>query len=114
MAMTNAMIIQKAKQELFDAGILSGTGRMLAVTDADGNTMLVPEIEDIHTFAGWKSLGYKVKKGQHAIARFTIWKYASKHVELETESGTTEHDIGRCFPKEACWFSRAQVEEMEG
>lgn len=109
--MTNAEIIMITKTALYDAGILKGTGRMLEAKDAEGNPIEIPEIEDIHTFAAWQRLGYKVKKGEHAVAKFAIWKHFSKKVEVEDGDGDTKTiDKGRMFLKDAFWFTRAQVE----
>ena len=84
---------------------------MLQGIDGEGNAVMIPEIEDIHTFAGWKTLGYKVKKGEHAVGRFSIWKHSAK--EVENEKGETETKTSM-FLKEACWFTRGQVELMQG
>ena len=53
MAITNAMIIFNAQQQLFQEGKLKPTGRMLKFETADG-AQEVPEVEDIHTFQRWK------------------------------------------------------------
>ena len=111
MAMTNVEIIERAKLELFKQGILKGTGRMLEAVDGEGNPVMVPEIEQIHTFNGWKELGYKVKNGEHARARFPIWKYSSK--EVESEDGKKESKSSM-FMKQACWFTLEQVELAKG
>lgn len=111
MAMTNVEIIEKAKQELFRQGMLKATGRMFEAVDGEGNPIMVPEIEQIHTFNGWKELGYKVKKGEHSRIRFSIWKFSSK--EVEKENGEKENKTAM-FLKEACWFTREQVELMKG
>jgi len=110
MAMTNAQIIDINKQKFFLDGILKPTGRMLEAVDGEGNPIMVPEIEQIHTFNGWKELGFKVKKGEHSKIRFSIWKYSSK--EIEKEDGKKENKTSM-FMKEACWFTMAQVEPME-
>lgn len=110
MAMTNAEIIDRAKQELFKQGILKTTGRMFEAVDGEGNHIMVPEIEQIHTFNGWKELGYKVKKGEHSQIRFSIWKYSSKEIENENGEKATKTAM---FLKNACWFTREQVELMK-
>lgn len=112
--MTNAAIIQDAAFQLMKEGKIGTTGRMFKCTvqDADGNEseMLCPEPEMIHTFQHWKSLGFKVKKGEHAVARIEIWKHASK---TETDENGEEIDKSRMFRKVACFFSMSQVERME-
>ena len=107
MAMTNAQIIDANKQRLFLEGVLKTTGRMFEAVDGEGNTITVPEIETIHTFNGWKELGYSVKRGEHAKARFAIWKYTSK--EVEKENGEKENKTSM-FLKDSCWFTSEQVE----
>ena len=111
MAMTNVQIIDNEKKRLFLEGVLKGTGKMFEAVDGEGNTILVPEIEPIHTFNGWKELGFKVKKGERSKIRFAIWKYSSK--EIEKENGEKENKTAM-FLKEACWFTFAQVEPMKG
>ena len=108
MAITNAMIIFQAQQQLFLEGKLKPTGRMLKFEDAEG-AKEVPEVEDIHTFARWKELGYQVRKGEHAIAAFSIWKYTSKAKD-QTEEEAQEN--GFCFMKKAFWFSASQVDAI--
>ena len=34
--------------------------------------------EELHTFSRWKSLGFKVKAGEHGIET-RLWKYNKKH-----------------------------------
>lgn len=111
MAMTNVQIIDNEKKRLFLEGVLKGTGKMFEAVDGEGNTILVPEIEPIHTFNGWKELGFKVKKGEHSKIRFAIWKFSSK--EVEKENGEKENKTSM-FLKDACWFTAAQVEPMKG
>lgn len=112
--MTNAEIIERESILLLQQGKIGTTGRVFKTTviDKDGNEQEreFPEPEAIHTFAHWKSLGYRVKKGEHAVARFTIWKCASK---TATDDDGNEIDLSKMFPKTACFFSRSQVEEVE-
>lgn len=90
--MTNLDIIANARKAL----IANGT--------------LQPE-DVIHTFNGWKEQGFKVKKGEHAIAQFSIWKHKGKKVEKEDG---TEIDKSFCFLKNSYWFTQNQVEPMKG
>ena len=92
MAINNNMIIENARAELILGGLLT------------------PE-QEIHTFQRWKALGYSVKKGEHAIAKFAIWKMGTrktKNDDGEEEETTT----GRCFMKTSAFFSSAQVEPL--
>lgn len=64
--------------------------------------------EDAHTYAHWKSLGYKVRKGEHAAFKCTIWKANKKAVEVDGE----EKEAVNMFMKTAHFFTRSQVEEI--
>lgn len=44
--------------------------------------------EDAHTFAYWKSIGYKVRKGEHAAFSCTIWKAKVKKLSLRARKKT--------------------------
>ena len=107
MAITNAQIIMNASLELMKQGILKGTGRVFVQELPDGTKVELPEPEPIHTYNGWKELGYQVKRGEHAKASFTIWKWAGQKNE---ETG--EETNGRCFQKKAFWFTKDQVEKV--
>ena len=61
--------------------------------------------EECHTYAKWKSMGYQVRRGEHALFKATIWKYAKK----KDENGDEE---ARMFMKSASFFGRAQVERI--
>lgn len=92
--MTNAQIIMNESITLVEDGILKMIGEFP---------------EPIHTFAGWKSLGYSVKQGEHAIAKFPIWKYTSK--KKETDEG--EEEYANMFLKTAAFFKFSQVEKIK-
>lgn len=76
--MTNEMIIFNARLALMEDGKIGGTGRMMEIEDEDGEKRKIEEPEEIHTFLIWKELGFSVKKGEKAIAKFDIWKYTQK------------------------------------
>ena len=107
MAMTNVQIILQTSIELMKQGILKPTGRVFEQQMEDGSTIQIPEPEPIHTYNGWKELGYQVRKGEHAKAVFPIWKYAGKKDE---ETG--EEENGHCFMKKSHWFTFDQVEAV--
>lgn len=65
----------------------------------------------IHTYAHWQSLGFQVKKGEKAVAKFPIWKYTSKKKKEETEEEAQV--AGHCFMKMSAWFTDQQVEPIE-
>ena len=107
--MTNAQIIFNARVQLMEAGKIGTTGRAVEVQNEKGETVIMKEPEEIHTFLAWKEKGYSVRKGEKAVAKFTIWKYVND--KIETEDGEAE-TRGKCFMKCAAFFSAAQVEKM--
>ena len=111
MAITNAMIIATEARRLMSEGKLQPTGRILTFETRDGDVIKLPEAEPMHTFAMWKSLGYRVKKGEHAITKLMIWKYAQRHAETDEED-TAEEPSGHCFRKQAYFFAASQVERI--
>ena len=36
----------------------------------------------LHTLQGWASRGYKIKKGEHAVAETKLWKKKKKRIKL--------------------------------
>ena len=91
MAVTNAMTIMLKEAELQMEGIIT----------AD---------ECIHTYQHWKAIGFQVKRGEKAIAKFPIWKYGTK--TIETDDGKQQVK-GRCFSKMSEFFSTRQVEPIK-
>ena len=107
MAITNAQIILQASLALMAEGVLKPTGRVFIQEMPDGSKVELPEPEPIHTYNGWKELGYQVKKGEHAKAQFPIWKYkGQKNEETGEEVG------GTCYQRKAFWFTFDQVEKI--
>lgn len=108
--MTNAEIIFTESQRLMEEGVIGTTGRkfIATVVNADGdqeeNEFFEPE--PIHTYAGWKERGYQVRRGEKAIAQFTIWKHVTK-------KNDNEEDESKMFMKRASWFKFSQVEPIE-
>lgn len=107
--MTNAMIIFWQSVELMEAGVIGSTGRILTMELPDGSTKEIQEPEPIHTFACWKGMGFSVKKGEHAVAKFPIWKGSEKVVKDADGNDTDEKDL-KMFRKEAFFFKSSQVE----
>ena len=106
--MTNNMIIQIETSKLAEAGVLKYTGRILKGVNLAGEEVEIKEIEPIHTYQGWKKLGYKVKKGEKSKIKFPIWFYRKKKKEAEDE---TASESGNCYMRTAAWFTRDQVEK---
>ena len=73
--------------------------------------------ETIHTFEKWKSLGYKVKKGEKSEIKFPIWKYGKGKSEEPEEDAdgneTKKKKGGYCFMKMSAFFKESQVEPMK-
>ena len=103
--MTNQDIIWEQRIQLAKEGRLGYTGRTLTIQTNEGEKVF-QEPQEIHTYATWKALGFQVKRGEKALAKFQIWKYAQARREEETE----EEPTGRMFLKLSFFFSPAQVE----
>lgn len=111
--MTNEQIILENAIALMKAGTLKGTGETVKMVI--GNEEIETELpEAIHTFAGWKALGYKVKKGEHAVANFPIWKYSERERKENEMTGNPALDanaVSSMFLKRSFFFSASQVEK---
>ena len=111
--MTNTQIIENAKQELLQQGILKPTGRILTARLEDGSEIQMPEAEEMHTYKAWRARGYFVRKGEKAIARLHIWKYVARTEDHPMEDGSTQEiDTSRMFLQSAYFFSQSQVERI--
>lgn len=82
--MKNIEIISMNEQVLFENGIME-------------------KDEQIHTYAGWKQLGFQAKRGEKAITQFPIWKMVT--------SKKTGDDV--TFLKNSSWFKSSQVEVIQ-
>ena len=116
--MTNSQIILLEQIRLQEEGVLKYTGKQIKVFNpASQEYEMVDEIQPIHTYQAWKSLGYQVKKGQKAVAKFPVWKYmvsmSKKDAELVDETDT-EHieGKGKMYMKVAAFFTDEQVEPI--
>lgn len=69
---------------------------------------LEPSIE-LHTFAEWKRLGYKVKKGEKSKHKISIWKRTTKKVENEKGE---EVETQNYFLKLSAFFTIEQVKKL--
>ena len=109
--MTNEQIIFSAEQNLAKDGLLKYTGRVLQFQDVSGGIVEFKETEQIHTFQYWKANGYRVRKGEKAVARFAIWKRTAEK-ETKTQEGEPVIIPAKMFLKESCFFSASQVEKI--
>ncbi len=105
--MRNEQIIFNARMDLMGKGVIGTTGRNLEIQKKDGVKETVPEPEEIHTYAGWRELGFQVMRGQKAVASFKIWKHVIQKKKDNEEEGE------RMFLTEAYFFSEGQVEKMK-
>jgi hypothetical protein len=72
----------------------------------------------LHTFQGWAARGYKVKKGEHAVAVTKLWKKkkdnnkdsSEEESEKQDDSIPTNRDFYMC---RAFLFRGEQVERAE-
>lgn len=116
--MTNSEIIFEVSCQLMREGKLKGTGHYITLTvEKDGKTeeRRVEIPEEIHTFAAWKQSGFVVKKGEHSNIKFPIWKYVATKKSEEMDDGLElAGDTGRMIMKTAHFFTRAQVEAING
>lgn len=111
--MTNAMIVLLESVKLMEQGIIKGSG--IKGLTPEGKEIELPE--PIHTYQSWKQLGYQVKKGSKAVAKFPVWKYITgKMTEAEVRDDVDvekNENKGYCRMKVASFFTREQVEEIE-
>lgn len=112
--MTNAKIILNESVKLMEEGILKGTGEYITVEDENGGKRQLEMPEAIHTFNGWKSLGYSVKKGEKSTIKFPIWKYTEKTKAEEELTGNPIEDapVTNMFLKMSAFFRFDQVEKI--
>lgn len=71
-----------------------------------------------HTFQEWKSRGYSVKKGEHAIFTTDLWKYTSKPskamMDAAAQAGKdAPEEVPHYYKKLSHLFSINQVERIK-
>ena len=71
-----------------------------------------------HTFQEWKSRGYSVKKGEHALFPADLWKYTDKpskaEVQAAEEAGKDAPESSPHYYKKLSYlFSMDQVERIK-
>ena len=107
--MTNATIILNESIRLMEEGKLNGSGQYAEIETENGKqTIELPEA--IHTFNGWKQIGYSVKKGEKSSIKFPIWKHTTKTVKSDSGEEKTEAHM---FMKTSAFFTFAQVEPIK-
>ncbi len=110
--MTNEQIILQQQFRLMRDGIIGSTGKTVYVEGDNGEKEAYPEPEPIHTYAGWKRLGFQVRKGQKAIACFPVWKHTDVPLKTDDSTGECIEAGERMFLTKAFWFSRDQCDHI--
>ena len=112
--MTNKDIILQESLKLMKDGKLKSSGEIFTIVLDDGSKKQLELPEVIHTFATWKSLGYSVKKGEKAIAKFPIWKFTQREKPEEELTGNPIEDAPQTnmFMKMSAFFKFDQVEKI--
>ena len=62
----------------------------------------------LYTWAVWRNMGYRVRKGEKCKHRVQMWRYGGKKIEADGQ----EQIVGRCFHKTMSLFEMSQVERM--
>ena len=65
----------------------------MAVTNVEiiaAECLLNGIIEEVHTYAKWKTLGYQVKRGEKALIQTMLWKKVTKKKGAEDTEDTAE------------------------
>lgn len=113
MAVTNIEIITAEQLRLLEEGVLHYTGRKLkGVNMLTGEECEIDEIQPLNTVAAWNKLGYKIIKGEHPIARFSIWKYSNRKPKEDEGEEVKSQGRGYCYLKESNFFTDTQVVKM--
>lgn len=105
--MTNEMIIFNNRLSLMEDGILQGTGNTITVENEEGEKIELEEPEQIHTYAGWKTLNRQVKRGEKSIATILIWKHTTKKPKEKEEE-----EQEAIFMTKAFFFRECQTEAI--
>lgn len=71
--MKNEEAIMQMRVKLMRNRQIGTTGRKMMWHDVDGNEIEIDEPAEIHTYAGWKKLGYQVPTGTRARIFIPIW-----------------------------------------
>ena len=113
--MTNEMIILGEQVRLAEEGKIKYLDTYSTIV-VNGEEKRIQDIEQIHTYTRWKQLGFSVKRGQKAIAKFPIWKYTTKKNSTEQDSSndtdSSDAKNSYCFMKMSAFFSASQVEPI--
>ena len=79
-----------------------------AIIEAYKATNNIPLTMPLYTWAVWKNMGYRVRKGEKCKHRVQMWRYGEKKIEQDGQEKT----VGRCFHKTMNLFTSEQVVRM--
>ena len=105
--MTNAEIIFANRVFLMEQEVIKGVpGTNFLWKDEQGERqILMPE--EIRTCKDWNRMGYRVRKGEHAIAKFQIWM--PKKGKSKTDDEDADEKAKGFYLKMAFFFTIDQV-----
>ena len=69
--------------------------------------------EEVHTYARWKQLGYKVKSGEKALFSTRLWKFVNKSTSIQAEVDEDTVVVHNMYMCKAYLFGKSQVEKVE-
>jgi hypothetical protein len=69
--------------------------------------------EEVHTYARWKQLGYKVKPGEKALFGTRLWKIVNRSASVYAEKEETAEVTHNMYMCKAYLFGKSQVEKVE-
>lgn len=104
--MTNEQIIFNARVRLMTSNMIGTTGRKITIME-NGQEKLIDEPAEIHTYAGWKRLGYQVRRGEKSRINIPIWTAGN------IEGNENEQSQMFMFQRNASFFTPEQVDPIE-
>ena len=109
---TNSQIIFNKEIELAQKGLIPTMERKITV-NYNGETLEMNEPTRIHTASGWRSKGYLVRKGEHAVASLNIWHNINERPGDDAEAGEDGTvAASRMERRRSHFFSIEQVEPV--
>lgn len=78
-----------------------------AIIEAYKTANNIPLSAPLYTWAVWRNMGYRVRKGEKCRHRVTMWKMGQK----KDDEGNIVN-TGRCFHKTMNLFTSEQVEKI--
>lgn len=114
--MTNAEIIFGNRVFLMEQGVLKGVPNTSLLWKDEQGERQIEMPEEIHTFDGWKKLGFVVRKGEHATAKFPIWmpSKGKRKQKPQDDDGEQEQKMAArgFYMKMAFFFTADQVQPV--